>query len=137
MTTTILYHVITKLSPRKLINDGPLSCDNFTPFGKKANRSSCCSDFVEILFHVVMAGNDRGVTTGIGFPDVRYKERKEQAVAFYKENKIPETLEKMLNVMYLARPKDLYGYMVGKCVTTKEPEVLMFVIEGNSSIGVL
>ena len=55
-----------------------------------------------------------GQTAGPGFPGMRNKEWKEQAVAFYQENKIPAMLEKMLNKMYLAKPTDIYGYMVSE-----------------------
>ena len=79
-----------------------------------------------------MAENDRNGTTRIGFPVMRYKERKEHAVAFYKENKIPEVLEKMLNKMYLARPNDLYGYIVRKCVTKQARRASIFTMSAIS-----
>lgn len=65
-----------------------------------------------ILPALVLGVMEEKKNTGGRFPDMRNRELKEQAVAFYQENKIPEVLEKMLNKMYLAKPNDLYGYMV-------------------------
>ena len=39
-------------------------------------------------------------------------ELKAKAVAFYAENNVPKTLEKLLNDMFHAEPQDVYGYMV-------------------------
>ena len=49
---------------------------------------------------------------GRGFPELRNKKLKEQAVAFYSEHKVQDALEKLLNEMFLAEPRDVYGYMV-------------------------
>ncbi len=43
---------------------------------------------------------------------MKYKAEKVQAVLFYQQNKIPQTLEALLNKMYKEKPDDLYGYMV-------------------------
>ena len=39
-------------------------------------------------------------------------ELKRLAVKYYEENKVPQELENLLNVLFLQQPKDLYGYMV-------------------------
>ena len=52
------------------------------------------------------------VVRGRGFPELRNKKLKEQAVAFYSEHKVQDALEKLLNEMFLAEPRDVYGYMV-------------------------
>ena len=36
----------------------------------------------------------------------------EKAVAFYAEHNVPKTVEQLLNEMFVAAPKDVYGYMV-------------------------
>lgn len=40
------------------------------------------------------------------------KELGEKAVAFYAKHNVTETVEKLLNEMFVAAPTDVYGYMV-------------------------
>lgn len=40
------------------------------------------------------------------------KELSEKAVAFYAQHNVSQTLEKLLNQMFVAAPNDVYGYMV-------------------------
>ncbi len=47
-----------------------------------------------------------------GFPEVRNKRLKEEAVAFYSRHDVPGAIERLLNEMYPAAPSDVYGYMV-------------------------
>lgn len=47
-----------------------------------------------------------------GFPEMRNKQRKEAAVAFYSRHDVPGSIERLLNEMYPADPPDVYGYMV-------------------------
>lgn len=58
-----------------------------------------------------MSTRESGVR-GRGFPELSNRKLKEQAVAFYSEHKVQEALEKLLNEMFLAEPRDVYGYMV-------------------------
>lgn len=44
------------------------------------------------------------------------KELSEKAVAFYSQHNVSQTLEKLLNQMFVATPKDVYGYMVSSHV---------------------
>ena len=44
---------------------------------------------------------------------MKKKQLKERAVAFYTKHKVTDALEKILNELFLAAPKDVYGYMVG------------------------
>jgi hypothetical protein len=39
---------------------------------------------------------------------------KERALEFYKEHNVTDALEKLLNVMFIDGPSDVYGYMVGR-----------------------
>lgn len=41
-------------------------------------------------------------------------ELKQRAVQFYKENKVPEKLEDILNAMVYEQPPDVYGRLVMK-----------------------
>lgn len=52
-----------------------------------------------------------------GYPEVKMKKLKEKALAYYQENKVPESLEMLLNKMYLNEPDDVYGYMVYSMTT--------------------
>ena len=47
-----------------------------------------------------------------GFPEMRNRRLKEEAVAFYSRHSVPEELEKLLNEMVHVNPPDVYGYMV-------------------------
>ncbi|XP_065648620.1 enolase 4 isoform X6 [Hydra vulgaris] len=38
-------------------------------------------------------------------------ELKRLAVKYYEENKVPQEIENLLNILFLQQPKDLYGYM--------------------------
>lgn len=40
------------------------------------------------------------------------RELGEKAVAFYAQHNVSTILEKLLNQMFVAAPKDVYGYMV-------------------------
>ena len=40
------------------------------------------------------------------------RELSEKAVAFYAQHNVQAALEKLLNDMFVAAPKDVYGYMV-------------------------
>lgn len=40
------------------------------------------------------------------------RELSEKAVAFYTQHNVTKTVEKLLNEMFVAAPKDVYGYMV-------------------------
>ena len=42
----------------------------------------------------------------------RRRELSEKAVAFYAQHNVTKTVEKLLNEMFVAAPKDVYGYMV-------------------------
>lgn len=46
------------------------------------------------------------------FPEVRNRKLKEQAIVFFSQHNVTETLEKLLNELFLAAPNDVYGYMV-------------------------
>ncbi len=46
------------------------------------------------------------------FPELRHRQLKEQAMAFYTEHKVQDALEILLNEMFLYAPMDVYGYMV-------------------------
>lgn len=48
------------------------------------------------------------------FPELRHRQLKEQAIAFYSEHKVSESLETLLNEMFLSAPVDVYGYMVSE-----------------------
>jgi enolase len=37
---------------------------------------------------------------------------KEKAVAYYKENGVPQKMEEILNTMFYDNPDDVYGYLV-------------------------
>ena len=50
---------------------------------------------------------------GRGFPEIKNRELKERAVAFYAKHKVTDALEKLLNELFLEAPTDVYGYMVG------------------------
>jgi len=52
-----------------------------------------------------------GVTRG-GVPELKNRNLKEKAVAFYAQHNVPAAIEKLLNGMFLAAPSDVYGYMV-------------------------
>jgi hypothetical protein len=39
-------------------------------------------------------------------------ETKRQAVAYFKENQVPEHVEELLNKMFKEQPDDIFGYMV-------------------------
>ena len=41
-----------------------------------------------------------------------FYELKQKAVAFYKENSVPEKIEEVLNNMFFENPQDVYGYLV-------------------------
>ena len=47
-----------------------------------------------------------------GFPDMKNRRLKEQAVAFYSQHDVTGALERLLNEMFPAAPSDVYGYMV-------------------------
>ncbi len=47
-----------------------------------------------------------------GFPEVRNKRLKEEAVAFYSRHDVPGAIERLLNEMYGVDPPDVNGYMV-------------------------
>ena len=49
---------------------------------------------------------------GRRFPEMKNRQLKERAVAFYGQHKVTEALEKLLNELFLAAPSDVYGYMV-------------------------
>lgn len=49
---------------------------------------------------------------GRGFPEIKNRQLKERAVAFYAKHKVTDALEKLLNELFLAAPNDVYGYMV-------------------------
>ena len=53
---------------------------------------------------------------GRGFPEMKNRQLKERAVAFYAKHKVTDALEKLLNELFLAAPNDVYGYMVDKTV---------------------
>lgn len=59
-----------------------------------------------------MSGKDANGIKGRGFPELKNRKLKEQAIAFYSEHKVQDALEKLLNKMFLEEPKDVYGYMV-------------------------
>ena len=40
------------------------------------------------------------------------RELSEKAVAFYSKHNVTETVERLLNEMFVAAPTDVYGYMV-------------------------
>ncbi len=46
------------------------------------------------------------------FPELRHRQLKEQAIAFYSEHKVQNALETLLNEMFLHAPVDVYGFMV-------------------------
>lgn len=39
-------------------------------------------------------------------------ETKKQAVAYFKDNQVPQNVEKLLNKMFKEQPDDIFGYMV-------------------------
>ena len=49
---------------------------------------------------------------GRAFPEMKNRQLKERAVAFYAKHKVTDALEKLLNELFLAAPGDVYGYMV-------------------------
>lgn len=49
-----------------------------------------------------------------GAPKNNRKRLKERALAFYRQHGVTDALERLLNEMYLAEPKDIYGYMVNE-----------------------
>lgn len=51
---------------------------------------------------------------GRGFPEMKHRQLKERAVAFYAKHNVTDALEKLLNELFLAAPTDVYGYMVGR-----------------------
>lgn len=57
------------------------------------------------------------------------KELSEKAIAFYAQHNVSQTLEKLLNQMFVAAPKDVYGYMV-----RLEPRVWLVIYAASSSI---
>ena len=42
----------------------------------------------------------------------RRKELSERAMEFYAQHNVTSTVEKLLNEMFVASPRDVYGYMV-------------------------
>lgn len=60
--------------------------------------------------HVI---NMDSAAVGRGFPEVKNRKLKEQAIAFYSQHNVTQTLEKLLNELFLVAPQDVYGYMVG------------------------
>lgn len=46
--------------------------------------------------------------------ELKQRELKEKAVAFYAQHNVPAALEKLLNEMFVAAPQDVYGYMVSR-----------------------
>lgn len=42
----------------------------------------------------------------------RRKELSEKAMAFYAQHNVTDTVERLLNEMFVASPRDVYGYMV-------------------------
>ncbi len=64
---------------------------------------------------------------GRGFPELRHKQLKEQAVAFYSEHKVQDALEGLLNEMFLSDPRDVYGYMVSVHASRTVPNNLVLV----------
>ena len=42
----------------------------------------------------------------------RRRELTEKAMAFYAQHNVTSTVEKLLNDMFVASPRDVYGYMV-------------------------
>ena len=53
---------------------------------------------------------------GRAFPEMKNRQLKERAVAFYAKHNVTDALEKLLNELFLAAPSDVYGYMVDKRV---------------------
>lgn len=51
-------------------------------------------------------------STTIDFPDIRYREQKEEAFANLKQHNVPQVLEDLLNKACRVKPDDLFGYMV-------------------------
>ena len=47
----------------------------------------------------------------------RRRELTDKALAFYTKHNVTETVEKLLNEMFLAEPRDVYGYMVNAADT--------------------
>ena len=39
-------------------------------------------------------------------------ELKEKAIAYYKDNGVPEKMEQILNAMFFDNPEDVYGHLV-------------------------
>jgi len=46
------------------------------------------------------------------FPETKWRAEKEGAIAYFKKNEATQILEALLNKLALAKPDDLYGYMV-------------------------
>lgn len=42
----------------------------------------------------------------------RRRKLSEKAIAFYAQHNVTDTVEKLLNQLYVAAPSDVYGYMV-------------------------
>ena len=47
-----------------------------------------------------------------GIPELKNRKLKEEAVSFYAQHNVRETLENLLNAMFPDKPGDVYGYMV-------------------------
>lgn len=47
-----------------------------------------------------------------GVPELKNRQLKEEAVSFYAQHNVRETLENLLNAMFPEKPGDVYGFMV-------------------------
>ena len=59
-----------------------------------------------------MAGSSKKVEQQQQQQQRRRRELSEKALAFYTQHNVTGTVEKLLNEMFLASPRDVYGYMV-------------------------
>ena len=53
-------------------------------------------------------------------PELKNRKTKEEAVSFYAQHNVRETLENLLNAMFPDKPEDIYGYMVSIIVKYRE-----------------
>lgn len=72
---------------------------------------------MEVVDVAAAAGRSSGMAEangGVrrGFPEMKHKAVKTEALAYYQRHGVSEALEGLLNRMYKVKPEDIYGYMV-------------------------
>lgn len=71
-----------------------------------------------------------GFVSRLNDQDRELYEKKVAVAGFYRQNRIPEEMEKALNRLFFKQPEDVHGYLVGMffflCVSLGRKETSIF-----------